>query len=113
MILHSSPILIGADRSEVGKKLKGVLTKKLHLSASDAAALDDAVDAWLGNVSAILEPVDKTRVKHYSYADGLAAGEATALLYDRILRDVTLSPEDRKTLLDDFAFYVPRLVRAP
>ncbi|MDJ0974445.1 MAG: sigma-70 family RNA polymerase sigma factor [Planctomycetota bacterium] len=113
MILHTSPVLTGADRAEVGAKLKTVLAKKFAVGADDAGTLDAAVEAWLGGVARILEPVDKLRVKHYSYEQGLAAGEATALLYDRMLRDVPLTDAARKALLDDFAFYVPRLIRTP
>lgn len=113
MILHTSPVLTGAGRAEVGAKLKAILARKFAVASADMDSLDAAVESWLGRVEGILSPVSKQHAKHYSYEQGLAAGEATALLYDRMLRDVPLSDAARQALLDDFAFYVPRIVRAP
>ena len=43
---------------------------------------------------------------------GLCAGEATVTLYTRLLDELHLDDEVRGALLDDYAIYIPRLVRS-
>ena len=42
----------------------------------------------------------------------MKAGEATVLLYTRLLEQMRLSGDSRKALLDDHAFYMPRIVKS-
>jgi len=54
--------------------------------------------------------VPSTRVRNYTFAEAVAAGEATADLIDALLRDIDLSADTRRALFDDPAWYVTRLV---
>ena len=113
MILHTSPVLVGATIDEIATKLRGLLAKKLDLGEEGAARLDAPLESWKQDVRGLLEPVPSTRLKHYSYAQGETAGAATVRLVQRLLGELELGAEIRKALLDDFAIYVPRVVAKP
>lgn len=111
LVLHTSPVLTGSEPAELGRKLSTLLRKKLAL-ADDAGAprLDAAVAAWQAAATRGSAPVEKARVKQYTFADALRAGEATATLVETLLRDLDLAPAVADALRKDPAWYVPRLV---
>jgi len=109
MILHTSPVLVGGDLDEIAGKLRTLLTDKLTLADADAPALDRALDAWRQEVRGLLAPVPRTRLPHYTYAEGDRAAAATLALTNRLLEDLELSDAARAILLDDYAIYVPRV----
>jgi hypothetical protein len=111
MILHTSPVVTGADAAQVRAKVGALLRKNLAL-APDAVqpALDTLAEAFTTRALRGAEPVAQARVKHYSFAQGLQAGEAMADLVDGLLREVDLAPPQREALLGDPTWYVPRLV---
>jgi hypothetical protein len=113
MILHTTLVVTGATVPEARAKLGKVVRGKLGLDpAASAPALDRDLDAFLARFTPTLEPVAPALAARYSYAQGLLAGEATADLVDALLRDSDLPPATRQALFDDFAWYLPRLVRA-
>lgn len=111
LVLHTSPVVTGAAVADLRPKLLGILRGKLGV-APDAASprLEAAVDGFLARTGPGLAAVPKVRAKFYTFADALAAGEASAELVDVLLRDLDLTPEVRKALLDEPAWYIPRLV---
>ena len=110
MILHTSPILTGATASEIEQKLKGILAKKSQLDEAGLQRLQPHFEAWSARVATALEPVAKTRLKHYSYAQGLLFGEATVELLTNVLAEGALAEDPRARLMQDDAWYVPRIV---
>jgi RNA polymerase sigma factor (sigma-70 family) len=112
MVVHTSPVLTGTQVSEIRPKLLFALRPKVGLAPdAPSARLEAAADAFLSRTARGLEAVARAKVKHYTFAESLAAGEATADLVDALLRDMDLSPEARRALLDDPTWYVPRLVK--
>jgi hypothetical protein len=111
MVIHTSPILTGAAPADVRGKLAGLLRGKLGLAADAAEPrLDAAVDAYTARATRGLVAVPAARVKHYTFAEAMAAGEASAELVETLLRDLDLADGVRKALLEDPAWYVPRFV---
>ncbi|MCC7138028.1 MAG: sigma-70 family RNA polymerase sigma factor [Planctomycetes bacterium] len=111
MVLHTSPVVAATRVEDLRGKLIALLRPKLGLAEGAASpALERAVDAFVGRTTLALVAVPKARVRAYSFADALAAGEATADLVGALLRDADLAPDVRKALLDDPTWYVPRLV---
>jgi hypothetical protein len=111
LVIHTSPVLAGATLPEVRTKLAKVLRPKAGLEDGvEDPRFDAALDAFLARAGRALQPVPRVRVRHYTYAEAMVAGEATAELVDALLRDLDLTTEARQALLDDFSWYVPRLV---
>ena len=111
MVIHTSPILTGATPADVRGKLVGLLRGKLGLAADVAEPRLEAVaDAFTARATRGLVAVPAKRVKHYTFAEAMAAGEASAELVESLLRDLDLADGVRKALLEDPAWYVPRLV---
>ncbi len=110
MILHTSPVIAGDSIEKIAQKLRGVLAHKLQLGEEEAAALDGPLQAWRHDVRGLLAPVPHVRLKHYTYDEGEAAGQATVALTRRLLDELRLSETARASLLDDYAIYVPRVV---
>lgn len=110
MIIHTSPVVVGDTPAEIRTKLLGLVRTQAGIKAdAPSPAVDRLVDAFLVRVTPSLEPVPKSRLKNYSFAQGLAAGEATVELVEGLLREPDLAPAARQALLDDFTWYVPRL----
>jgi hypothetical protein len=113
MVIHTSPIVTGAAVPELRGKLLTMLRPKVALATDAAdARLDAAVDAFVARTGRNLTAVPRVRVKHYTFADSVQAGEATADLVDALLREFPLSADARKALLEDPSWYVLRLVAA-
>ena len=113
MILHTTVVVTGETAADLRPKLLALVRKSVGLAAdAPSAVLDRAADAFLARLAASLEPVSKSRAAKYSFAQGLAAGEATVELVESLLRDVELTQAARDALLDDFTWYIPRLVKA-
>lgn len=110
MILHTSPVIAGANVDEIASKLSALLARKLDLDDAAAEALERPLDAWRADVRGLLVAVPASRLKHYTYAQGEIAGEATVRLVTRLLSELELGAEVRQALLGDFAIYVPRVV---
>jgi hypothetical protein len=112
MIIHTSVVLTGASPAEMRPKMMALLRQKLGLAADAAAPrLESAVDPFLARTTKGLEAVPKARVRNYTFADAMAAGEASADLVDAMLRDPDLAADKRKELLDDPTWYVPRVIK--
>ncbi len=114
MIIHTSAVLGGATAAEMRPKLLTLLRPKVGLrgDAADAAAprLDAAVDQFLARATKGLEAVPKARARNYTFAQAVAAGEASVELVETLLRDPDLAAEPKKALFDDPFWYVPRLI---
>ncbi|MDF1700064.1 MAG: sigma-70 family RNA polymerase sigma factor [Planctomycetota bacterium] len=110
MILHTSPVIAGANVDEIAGKLFDLLARKLDLDDAAARALERPLDAWRADVRSLLVAVPVSRLKHYTYDQGEIAGEATVRLVTRLLGELELGTEVRQALLGDVAIYVPRIV---
>ena len=111
MILHTSPVVAGADAGEVRADVGALLRRTLGLAPEAVSPpLDALVDAFTARALRGVEPVAPARAKHYSYAHGLQAGEAMADLVDGVLREVELTAQAREALLNDPTWFIPRLV---
>lgn len=111
MIIHTSPILTGKKAEEIRDKLAGVVAKRYGLDESALARVEPHLSRWLEDVRGSLEAVPPARIKHYTYEQGRQAGEATVRLAQGLLRDGGLSEKARGALLDDYAWFIPRLVK--
>jgi len=111
MMIHTSPIVTGTTPAELRPKMLAMLRPKVGLKpdASDPR-LEADLDAFLARTGRGLVAVPSTRVRNYTFAEAVAAGEATADLIDALLRDIDLSADTRRALFDDPAWYVTRLV---
>jgi len=112
MILHTSPVVTGGDVEQVRTKLGAMLRRTAGLAPEAASpAVDRLIDAFATRALRGVAPVAASEARHYSYAQGLQAGEAMADLVDGVLRDVDLAPPAREALLGDPTWYIPRLVK--
>jgi hypothetical protein len=111
MILHTTAVVTGADAAEIRPKLLALLRPKVGL-APDAPSprLEAHVETFLAHAMRGARPVPKVRAKHYSFAEGLVAGEASVALVEALLRDLDLPEAARRSLADDYAWYLPRPV---
>jgi RNA polymerase sigma-70 factor (ECF subfamily) len=111
MVIHTSPVLPGANAAEIRTKLIGVLEGKLATGDAGRPAVERAADAFLQRTQTLLaSPTPRHRLKNYTYAQALVAGEASADLVDALLASLELPADKRQALLDDPAWYVPRVV---
>jgi len=111
MVIHTSPVLVGATAADVRSKLVGVLRGKLGLTAEVVdPRLDAAADAFVGRATRGLAAVPANRVKPYTFVEAMSTGEASAELVEALLRDLDLADGVRKARLEDPAWSVPRLV---
>ncbi len=111
MILHTSPVLTGADAAEIRTKLGALVRKGLGLPPDAVSApLEPLLDAFVSRALRGVEAVPAADARHYGYAQGLQSGEATCDLVDGLLRDLDLPPPAREALLQSPTWYVPRLV---
>jgi len=111
MIIHTSPVVTGAAAAEMRPKLLALLRPKVGVAAdATAPRLEAAVDQFLARATKGLEPVTRARARHYTFAQAVAAGEASVELVETLLRDPELATEKRGELFDDPSWYVPRIV---
>lgn len=113
MILHTSTVVTGANAGEMRPKLVALLRPKVGLAAdAPATRVESLVDSFLARAAKGLEPVARARARYYTFAEAVAAGEASVELVDALLRDPDLSGELRRQLLDDPTWFVPRIVKS-
>ncbi len=111
MILHTSPVIGGTSADEIGTKLTEILIRKYGIADEHQASLARIVASWTQATSSLVSNVvPENRVRNYTFAEGLSAGEATVALVDQLLRDIELTDEAKKKVMDDYAIYVPRRV---
>jgi hypothetical protein len=111
MVIHTSPVISGATPAEIRTKLVGLLEGKLAQGEPGRAALESAAEAFLQRTqSLVAAPTPKHRLKNYTYEQALVAGEASAELVERLLAGLELTAEKRTALLEDPAWYVPRIL---
>jgi hypothetical protein len=111
MVIHTSPVVTGANVGEMRPKLIALLKPKVGV-AGDATnpRLDAAADTFLAKAGRGLTAVPATRARNYTFAEALVAGDATSELVETLLRDFELTPDARRALLEDPSWYVPRIV---
>lgn len=111
MVLHTSPLAAGADSAQIRAALsRGVAQAWGLAEAAQAGPVERLLDAFLARLAPGLEAVPQARARNYTYAQALAAGEATADLVDGLLQEGSVSAEARARLLDSPAWFIPRLV---
>jgi hypothetical protein len=111
MVIHTSPVVTGAAPADVAAKLTGLLRQRLQLGEGPPpAALETAVARFLESAGRDMAPVPRAKLKHYTRAEALLAGEATVEMVEGLLRDLDLSSDARTSLKDAPTWYVPRLL---
>lgn len=111
MVIHTSPVVTGATAAEMRPKLLALLRPKVGAAADvPAPRLEAAVDQFLARATKGLEPVTRARARNYTFAQAVAAGEASVELVETLLRDPDLATERRAELFDDPSWYVPRIL---
>lgn len=112
MIIHTSPIITGADIGEVGTKLQKMLVENFAIPEEQVSALRPILDTWQADVAGIIEAVPQTHAQFYTYEQGKIAAQATAKLA-RSIRDYgMLNEENHAKLLDAYTIYIPRVIVA-
>ncbi len=112
MLIHTSPVIAGADAAEIRGKLRALLVQTFKVTTENQPALDLLLDNWLGDVSQILTPVRAADLRSYTFDQAAVALRAHCKLV-RGMRDTCgLETERLAALLDDYSVYIPR-VQAP
>jgi len=110
MLIHTSPVITGADVAEVRTKLRATLVERFKITAEHNAALDLLLEQWQGDVSEITAAVPRHAARSYTYAQSVIALKAHIKLY-RTLRDTCgLETDPRAALIDDYTVYIPRVL---
>ena len=114
MIIHTSPLIVGTRPTEIRDKFRTLLQHRYALSpeteAGDVIDLDAAIDAWWESCTSLTEvAVHPARAKNYTFDQSVLAGEATVALLREILSRRELTEESRTQILEDPAFFIPRL----
>ena len=112
MIIHTSPILTGADIGEVRGKLQQLLVKNYAIPEDQIEALGPILDTWQSDVSGIIAPVPKAQTQFYTYDQGAIAARATVKLVKAIRDYGMLDDAHRALMLDAYEFYIPRVIAA-
>jgi hypothetical protein len=113
LVVNTSHLARGATPAEIRSSLSGALRAALGLAAdAPAPRLDPLLDAFVTRTARGLAPVPPVNARNFSYAEGLAAGEATVDLVEGVLRELDLPAARKTALADDPTWYVPRLVKA-
>ncbi|MCB9893038.1 MAG: sigma-70 family RNA polymerase sigma factor [Planctomycetes bacterium] len=110
MIIHTSPILTGADIGEVRTKLQQTLVKNYAIPEDQIEALGPILDTWQSDVAGIIAPVAKAQTQFYTYDQGAIAARATVKLVKAIRDYGMLDDEHRAALLDAYEIYIPRVI---
>ena len=112
MIIHTSPILTGADIGEARTKLQKMLVDSYGVPEDQVSALGPILDTWQADVGGVLEAVPQTHAQFYTYDQGKIAAQATVRLVNSIRDYGMLSEENRAKLLDAYTIYIPRILTA-
>lgn len=110
MIIHTSPVVTGADIGEIRGKLQNMLVETYGIGEDQVEALGPILDTWQSDVSGIITPVPKTHATFYTFEQGKAAAQATVKLVKSIRDYGMLSEENRAKLLDAYTIYIPRVL---
>jgi hypothetical protein len=109
MLIHTSPVIAGADGAEIRGKLRALLVQNFKVTTENQPALDLLLDNWLGDVTPILTPVRQADMRSYTFDQAVVALRAHVKLV-RGMRDTCgLDSERLAALLDDYAVYIPRV----
>lgn len=110
MLIHTSPVVSGADGVAVRDKLRGMLVEKFKIKAEGQAALDLLLAEWQGEVTGILAAVPRSQAVRYTYAQAVVALRAHVKLAKAIVNTCGLESDARAMLIDDYAVYIPRVI---
>jgi len=111
MLIHTSPILSGADIGEVRAKLQDTLVKQYGIAEDQLPALGPLLDTWQSDVAEICGEVKKSDLRFYTFEQGLTAARATARLVKSIRDYVTITEDNRARMLDAYDIYIPRITQ--
>jgi hypothetical protein len=111
MLIHTSPIITGADAAELKVKLQKMLSERYSIGDGQAETLQQLIDSWAADVATILTPVPQVEVRDYTYDQGTVALRATVKLVKGLRDLVTMDEEARTKLLDSYDVYIPRIVQ--
>jgi RNA polymerase sigma-70 factor (ECF subfamily) len=111
MLIHTSPIISGADAAEVVAKLRGTVVEKYKIAESQIDTLNPLLESWAADVSGTLTPVPKVEARFYSYDHGAVALRAHVKLIKAMRDQVTLTEDARAAMLDAYDVYIPRVVQ--
>ncbi|MBX3474941.1 MAG: sigma-70 family RNA polymerase sigma factor [Planctomycetes bacterium] len=110
MLVHTSPVLTGADMAEVRGKLRAALLERFKIAPDHHAALDLLLEQWQGDCAEIAGAVPRTIARNYTYAQSVIALRAHIKLYKAVRDTCSLENEPRAALIDDYTVYIPRVL---
>lgn len=110
MIIHTSPVITGSTPAEISAKFAEFVVKRYSLSAEQKAQLAPALEAWLQEFTP-LTPCARNAARNYTCAQGAQAGAATVRLQTEMLNLLSPTEEQRRLILNDNGFFIPRLVQ--
>lgn len=110
MMIHTSPIVTGASREEILGKLQNVLKGQYRLEDGQLAQVEPLLAQFMTDCGAALEPVTKPMERHYTRDQAGVFGRASATLVESLLASANLTEEQRARVLDDYGWFVPRVV---
>jgi hypothetical protein len=111
MLIHTSPIITGAEAGELKVKLQKMLSERYSISDTQSETMKQLLDSWAADVAPILTPVPQLEVRYYTYDQGTVALKATVKLVKGLRDLVTMDEESRSKLLDSYDVYIPRVVQ--
>jgi hypothetical protein len=110
LMLLDSPVLPGETTDEIATKAVSLLRNRLQLTDEQLAQCDAALTAWRRDATATLTPVAKLIAPHYSFTDAVAAGRASAALYEAIRFECSADAELYERITNEHIIIIPRLV---
>lgn len=110
MLIHTSPVLTGADMAEVRGKLRAALIERFKIVAEHHAALDLLLEQWQGDCAEISAAVPRAMARNYTYAQSVVALKAHIKLCKAVRDTCGLDSEARAALIDDYTVYIPRVL---
>lgn len=110
MLIHTSPVLSGADMAEVRGKLRAALIERFKVAAEHHPALDLLLEQWQGDCAEIAAAVPRALARNYTYAQSVVALRAHIKLCKAVRDTCGLDSESRAALIDDYTVYIPRVL---
>jgi RNA polymerase sigma factor (sigma-70 family) len=110
MIVHTSPLITGATSAEISTKFTDFIVKRYNFSAEQKAQLAPALEGWMQDLTP-LTPCARNMARNYSCLQGAQAGAATVRLQTEMLNLLSPTDEQRRQILNDNGFFIPRLVQ--
>lgn len=114
LIFNTSPVLRGANASEVQAGMPGTLKQRYGLTDEQCSAASSLIQAWFAECPKVTSPVAAYRWRHYTYEESMEAGRATVSLLKKLRdsTDLALTDEQQQRIQGEDSFLIPRIIQA-